>query len=606
MTIHRRIIYGYTLVLGFALTGTITGLFIGNHYQQRALEFQRLASAERKLLGELQTRILHNRPAKQLSPYLDSPVRFQAESQALLDRIEAIKAILNGHRLIHEEAYIANTTASEAGAVEQNAAVSDIELHVLLDGYELTVDQFKTRTETFVQAVTALGNTPEDLEIAEQVLLAFVTSLEFAAFIEFADQLAPFIDAVNQQEQAAETALHQAEILRTQIIIGSLLISAAIAVGLALYTSRAIARPIQTVTNVARRVTEENNFDLQAPVKSYDEVGILATSLNQLIQQVKRLLTQLGQKNADLEEALEQLNQQQMQLVQAEKMSSLGQLVAGVAHEINNPVSFIHGNLSHAQQYAEDLLNFVQLYQQHYSNPSAEIQREAEEIDLEFLQEDLPKMLNSMRLGTDRIRQIVLSLRNFSRMDEADFKDVNIHDGLDSTLLILQHRLKDTPEHPAIQVFKDYGDLPRVDCYPGQLNQVFMNILANAIDALEEVNAEQTYQEIRENPSQITLRTSVIENQWVQIEIADNGPGVPETVQRRVFDPFFTTKSLGKGTGMGMSISYQIITEKHGGKLTCISTPGEGATFIIQIPSRQQDNALGQEVTAPNHHNVVC
>jgi signal transduction histidine kinase len=273
--------------------------------------------------------------------------------------------------------------------------------------------------------------------------------------------------------------------------------------------------------------------------------------------------------------------------VQAEKMSSLGQLVAGIAHEINNPVSFIHGNLAHLQEYAHDLLDFVELYEKHYPDPAPEIQAHAEAIDLEFLQSDLPKVLNSMRMGTDRIRQIVLSLRNFSRIDEAEFKAANLYEGLNNTLLILQHRLKARPERPEIEVIKDYDTLPEIECYPGQLNQVLMNVLTNAIDALEEGNAKRTYQDIENKPNQITIRTTVLDSQWIKIAIADNGPGIPEAVQHRIFDPFFTTKPVGKGTGMGLSISYQIITQKHGGQLKCFSKLGEGSEFVIQIPIHQ-------------------
>lgn len=266
-------------------------------------------------------------------------------------------------------------------------------------------------------------------------------------------------------------------------------------------------------------------------------------------------------------------------MIQSEKMSSLGQLVAGVAHEINNPVNFIHGNLVHLSEYIQDLLNLIHLYQERSSNNDPEIQTFIENIDLDFLMEDLPKTLSSMKVGAHRIREIVLTLRNFSRLDESEMKPVNIHEGIDSTLLILQHRLKARPESPEIEVIKNYGNLPLVECYAGQLNQAFMNIISNAIDALEENGSQH---------KQIKITTSLVNSGWVQIAIADNGIGIPQLIQQQIFDPFFTTKPVGKGTGMGMSISYQIVTEKHGGKLECFSTPDEGTEFLIQIPIKQK------------------
>lgn len=271
------------------------------------------------------------------------------------------------------------------------------------------------------------------------------------------------------------------------------------------------------------------------------------------------------------------------QLVQSEKMSSLGSFVAGVAHEINNPVSFIYGNLTYADEYTQDLLKLLQLYQQCYPHPTSEIQTIIKEIDLNFLMEDLPKLLNSMKVGAERITEIVRSLRNFSRLDESEMKAVDIHEGIDSTLLILQHRLLAKPGFPEIQIIKEYGNLPLVECFAGQLNQVFINILANAIDALEEGVGYGVW----ETP-QIRIRTELTTNKHVIIRIADNGSGIPETVQKRLFDPFFTTKPVGKGTGLGLSISYQIVAEKHKGKLQCISSPGEGAEFVIIIPQIQK------------------
>jgi two-component system NtrC family sensor kinase len=320
----------------------------------------------------------------------------------------------------------------------------------------------------------------------------------------------------------------------------------------------------------------------------------LAQKMKSAAQEKEQSIEELQQAEARLQEQAQQLRltlknlqEAQLQLVQSEKMSSLGQLVAGVAHEINNPVNFIHGNLMHVQTYAQDLLKIVELYQKYYPNPASEIQAEAEAIDLEFLQADLVKMLTSMQIGTNRICEIVLSLRNFSRMDEAEFKLGDIHEGINSTLMILQHRLKAQDARPAIEVIRHYGKLPQVECYLGQLNQVIMNLLTNAIDALEEIITHRTAEEIKDSPCQITIRTSLIDSQWVEIAIADNGMGMPEAIKNRIFDPFFTTKPVGKGTGMGMSISYQIIVEKHGGKLKCFSTPNQGTEFVIQIPIKQ-------------------
>ncbi|MBN3884965.1 MAG: ATP-binding protein [Nostoc sp.] len=362
------------------------------------------------------------------------------------------------------------------------------------------------------------------------------------------------------------------------------------------FTSHWIVRPILRL-NWASEAMASGNLTQTVETSSIQELNTLSNSFNYMAGQLHESFTALEKSKEELEDrveerttelkkALEELQRTQFQVIQSEKMSSLGQLVAGVAHEINNPVNFIHGNLVHVEEYTQNLLAFVQLYQQYNPNPAAEIQTLAEDIDLEFLQEDLPKMLSSMKVGTERIRQIVLSLRNFSRIDEAEFKSVDIHEGIDSTLMILQHRLKAKQEQPEIEVIKDYGAVPLVECYAGQLNQVFMNILVNAIDALEENSAKHTYQEIEDNPNRIKIRTSVVNSIWVEVAIADNGVGISKEFQQRIFDPFFTTKPIGKGTGMGMSISYQIITEKHGGKLECFSNSGEGTEFIIQIPLR--------------------
>ena len=320
-----------------------------------------------------------------------------------------------------------------------------------------------------------------------------------------------------------------------------------------------------------------------------EEVELLEVIMEQLAIALNQadLYQKAESRATELEEILRELQQTQGQLVQSEKMSSLGQLVAGVAHEINNPVNFIYGNLTHANEYSQDLIRLIELYQQHYPNPVTEIETESEAIDLEFLLSDLPQLLNSMKVGADRIKQIVQSLRNFSRMDESAMKTVDIHEGIDSTLMILQNRLKAKSDQPEIPVIKNYGDLPLVECYAGELNQVFMNIITNAIDALEERDHQRTFSECQQNPSQIYINTTLLPDKQVEIKISDNGLGIPESVQKRLFDPFFTTKAIGKGTGLGMSISYQIVTERHNGSLSCESQLGQGTSFIIRIPLLQ-------------------
>jgi len=355
--------------------------------------------------------------------------------------------------------------------------------------------------------------------------------------------------------------------------------------------------PIIFMTALSDTTDKVTGFNLGAVdyiTKPFQEAELLARvkthlKLRHLTQTLEQ---QVAERTSELTAALQRVQRSQIQLVQSEKMATLGQLVAGVAHEINNPVNFIHGNLSHVQDYMQTLLEFIQLYQKYYPHPVPEIQAKVENEDLEFLQEDLLKVLASLKMGSDRIREIVRTLRNFSRADEAEFKAVDLHEGIDSTLTILQYRLKVTPERPAIEVIKDYSNLPPVECYPGPLNQAFMNILVNAIDALEDSfhKGQKTFDKLT-----ITIRTSIIAGQSIEISIADNGPGIPEHVKQRIFDPFFTTKPVNKGTGMGLSISYQIITDQHHGKLDFFSTPEIGTEFVILIPIRQQPGFLTEQ-----------
>ncbi|MGD1807268.1 ATP-binding protein, partial [Dapis sp. BLCC M126] len=291
-------------------------------------------------------------------------------------------------------------------------------------------------------------------------------------------------------------------------------------------------------------------------------------------------------ENAQLYEqaqkALRDLQKAQLQIVQSEKMSALGTLLSGVAHEINNPLGFIAGNISMAENNLNDLLEHLELYQENTS--TGEIEDHAEEIDLEYLQEDFPKILKSMNVGVEQMKNISTSLRIFSRKDQEHKTKFNIHDGIESTLIILKHRTKANDKRPAIEIIKEYGEVPEINCFAGQLNQVFMNILANAIDAFDEANIGKTYAEIEEKPNQIKIQTFQLDENQIQIEIQDNGSGMKSETKNRIFEQGFTTKGVGKGTGLGMAIAHQIITEKHGGQISCESTVGQGTIFTIVLP----------------------
>jgi two-component system, NtrC family, sensor kinase len=341
-----------------------------------------------------------------------------------------------------------------------------------------------------------------------------------------------------------------------------------------------IHQPLSKLS-AATEAVARGEFDIALDRDREDEVGRLARSFTSMAEQLQGSFYQLSQNNEqletqvkirtqELETTLTDLQQTQTQLIQSEKLSSLGEMVAGIAHEVNNPIGFVDGNLQHAERYLHDLLDHIQLYESEKLTSKAIIDH-AEEIDLEFLQQDLPKLLNSMQMGTDRIRSIVNSLRNFSRSDATQLQDADLHEGLDNTLIILHHRLKETPGNP-IHIEKNYGTLPLVKCYPGLLNQVFMNLISNAIDALDTTP----------NPT-ISIHTDVQDHEIV-IKISDNGPGIPESQQSQIFESFFTTKAVGKGTGLGLSISHQIITERHQGKIICESTPTQGSTFTLRLP----------------------
>lgn len=402
--------------------------------------------------------------------------------------------------------------------------------------------------------------------------------------------------------------------------------------GLVVLLARSFTRPIIDLTDATEQMSQgEYDRALTQFHRRYvrDEISQLASSFERMVEQVQQREEDLASANSNLEEQVRQRTQEleennahlkqtlqdlkatQSQLIQTEKMSSLGQLVAGLAHEINNPLSFIQSNLLHAREYMQHVLEMLHLYQSHVPELPAACEK-AEELGLEFIQDDLPKLLGSMQVGTQRISEIVRSLRVFARLDESEVKSVDLHEGLDSTLLLLNSRLRGTPSRADIRIVREYGDLPLVECYAGQINQVFMNLLSNAIDALEALReqadgsrsaagqdhspaycmdwAKDLLTEEQDEIPTIRIRTRLVEGNRVSVCIADNGIGISTDVQQRIFNPFFTTKPVGRGTGLGLSICHQIITERHGGTLKCTSCPAEGSEFCFEIPLKLPAN----------------
>ncbi|KAF3883724.1 MULTISPECIES: hybrid sensor histidine kinase/response regulator [Nostocales] len=352
--------------------------------------------------------------------------------------------------------------------------------------------------------------------------------------------------------------------------------------------------PIIFMTALSETASKVEGFQVGAVdyiTKPFQQEEVLSRvklhlKLHDLAEKLELKNALLEQKVAEVTQAYDELEKMQIKLIQNEKLSSLGQMIAGISHEINNPMNFIYGNIIYAGEYTQDILNLLHLYQEDYPQPTSRIQAIIETIDIDFVQNDLLKLFDSIASGAQRIQSIVKSMRNFSRIDEANLKAVNIHEGLDSAIALLNYRLKATHKRPSIEVVKKYGELPLVECWAGQLNQVFMNILNNAIDALEEHNQYRSFEEIEQQPSRIEIHTTLNGDDKVAIHITDNGLGIDEETKAKLFDPFFTTKSVGR-SGLGLSISREIVVKKHAGNLYCQSTLGQGTEFIVQIPIKQ-------------------
>ncbi|KST68536.1 sensor histidine kinase [Mastigocoleus testarum] len=612
LNVSQKIGFGYGIAISIAICGTISGIIVSNHYKSKARQKEQHAHEQVEIVRRLQASILQSRThQQQFIPLVNQPKDLEDEYSHFLEHAATVRKTWS-----EIKSFVSHT----------NTKGEDHEAHTdgipnLLQTYRGIPKAYFQEIRNILQKIDSSNlDSPEKIATAQKLLLDFTNSPLALKFDGISDDLTDLVKISDNHYLEAEEFINNTDQIQFWIAFISISLSTILAILFAYYISISISRPLKDLTHIAKEVTQKSNFDLQASINTADEVGVLATSFNQMIFKVKELLAEqintnqklesyndnleekvekrtqeLIEKNFILEKTLRELKKTQGQLIQNEKMSSLGQLVAGIAHEINNPVNFIHGNLTYAHEYTQDLLRLVEIYQEEYPEPTTKVQEEVDSIDLDFLNEDLPKLLTSMKVGSLRIREIVKSLRNFSRLDESEYKQADIHEGIDNTLMILQNRLKVKPESSGIEIIKEYGKLPLVECYPGQLNQVFMNLISNAIDAFDEYEHEGKHEnsaglstrDVKTTKSQIRISTQTLDSKSVTICIADNGPGIPGKIISRLFDPFFTTKEVGKGTGLGLAISHQIIVEKHHGKLECLSRLGEGTDFIIKIPITQ-------------------
>ena len=593
LQVRQKITLGYALSLGVAVVGTGIGIFIADYEQKLAIAKVDDVLEELDMISDLQVNALHaSNHLLKIKAFLDRPAQLQEEYVELKKHHQILQQIW------------AKFKTSHGGTAGQEKVEGEGEVEAITT----FLAKYQGVPEAYIDAIARLlprldpaTVKPENITSIQADMTELERSTLIAKMYTFSDDISIITKIVYEEYEEAEVAFEASNTLRLWVIGGSMAGSIAIATVLSLVTSRAIARPLKSLSKVAQQSLQELNFNLPASLTAEDEITTLTLSFNQLLFTIKQLLKkqqeysqtleinvsertqELNHKNIQLEETLGKLHSTQFQMVQSEKMSSLGNLVAGVAHEINNPIGFLNGSINNTKDHIQDLLEHLAIYQQYYPDAATPVKENALDIDLEFLIEDLPKLLDSMQGATDRIKSMSKSLRTFSRADTDRKVRANLHEGLDSTLLILKYRLKASEKRPAIKIFKEYGSFPEIECFPGQLNQVFMNILANAIDVFDEMAQTQNFDELQANPQQITIRTAIISNQ-VLIKIRDNGRGMTEDVTAKIFDNLFTTKAVGKGTGLGLAIARQIVVEKHGGAIAVDSTPDAGTEFTIELP----------------------
>jgi two-component system, NtrC family, sensor kinase len=562
LSISDKISRGYALALCVAIGGTTLGMLAGDRYYRRTNNQINIAR-ESPLLNKLQVALLRTQTYQQQLVYgIDRPEIFENQYQQLQKNTDTLKSLL-----------------SEVQSPEKMEQVEGF--HNFIKVYNPIVSIYIQKIETVTEQLKILQANNAKTSVKRKLLSDFARDKIGLQLDSAANELAAIIDRAEKQEDAAGEALLKARALRAQIVFSSMGLSIVVAVMLANFTSRAIAKPIAAVTNIAQRVTQESNFELQVPVTGTDEVAVLATSLNQLIVKVNHLLAELR-------------TEQETQILQNDKMVSLGRMLAGVAHEVNNPINFIYANIDPARNYVEDILQLLETYETEIPNPPPAVLVQAEEIDLDFVKEDLMKIFQSMQVGAERAKAIVLSLKDFSRIDDASPSLVDLHACIDSSLLILNNRIKH-----GIEVVRNYGNIPNIEGYMGLLYQVFVNILNNAIDALEEkAKIEKTHSdeekhqlppESREQKAssfspKISITTEYLDDDSVVVRISDNGTGIPQASQEKMFETFFTTKPRGVGTGLGLAIGREIVVKKHGGTINCWSEVGTGTEFAIALP----------------------